>query len=123
MPIILDVKKTNEEVHRQVGKWLDDPEVYKFVGKLMPLISTVSMRYYCKGAQLRLAGFVDWRNSLLQMMIPDRQVAALIEIQQDTKLKTEQQRVDRFIAATETSRAMYYRIKTKLAVLKKRAAG
>ena len=73
------------------------------------------MRHYCKGSQLRRAGFSDWRNSLLQMIIPDRRVVNLIEVQHDPELHSEQQRVVRFIATTGASRATYFRIKAKLA--------
>lgn len=98
--IILHFCPAKEEVHRQVGLWLNDPEVYDFVGRLMPLVSALSMRHYCKGSQLRRAGLADWRSNLLQMMIPDRMTAFAIAVQHEPDLRSEQQRVDRFIAGT-----------------------
>jgi hypothetical protein len=59
--IILHFCPSNEEVHRKVGKWFDDSEVYDFLGRLLPVIPAVSMRHYCKGSQLRRAGFIDLR--------------------------------------------------------------
>ncbi|OQB82629.1 MAG: hypothetical protein BWX88_03842 [Planctomycetes bacterium ADurb.Bin126] len=113
--IILHFCPSNEEVHRKVGQWLDDPEVYDFVGRLLPMIPAVSMRHYCKGSQLRRAGFGDWRNSLLQMIIPDRRVACVVAMQHDPGIRSEQQRVARFVATTGASRATYFRIKARLA--------
>jgi len=113
--IILHFCPSNEEVHRKVGEWFDDPEVYAFLGKIMPIVPAVSMRHYCKGAQLRRAGLEDWCNSLLQMVIPDRRDACAIAVQHDRSLGSEQQRVARFTATTGASRATYFRIKAKLA--------
>lgn len=113
--IILHFCPSNEEVHRKVGQWLDDPEVYDFIGRLLPMIPAVSMRHYCKGSQLRRAGFGDWRNSQLQMIIPDRRVACVMAIQHDPESRSEQQRIARFVATTGASRATYFRIKAKLA--------
>jgi hypothetical protein len=113
--IILHFCPSNEEVHRKVRQWFDDPEVYDFLSRLLPVIPAVSMRHYCKGSQLRQAGFADWRNSLLQMIIPDRRVACVMAVQYDPESLSEQQRVASFVAATGASRATYFRIKAKLA--------
>lgn len=113
--IILHFCPPNEEVHRKVGQWFDDPEVYAFLGKIMPIVPSVSMRHYCKGAQLRRAGLADWRNSLLQMVIPDRRTACAIAVQHDPDLRSEGQRVARFKVTTGASRATYFRIKAKIA--------
>lgn len=113
--IILHFCPPNGEVHRKVGEWFDDREVYDFLGKLLPVVPAISMRHYCKGSQLRRAGLDDWRNSLLQMVIPDRRDACAIAVQHDPALSSEQERVARFIATTGASRATYYRIKAKLA--------
>lgn len=113
--IILHFCPDNDEVHRQVGQWLNDPDVYDFVGTLMPVVAAVSMRHYCKGSQLRRAGMENWRSHLLQMMLPDNRVACVIAVQNDPRLGSDQQRVVRFMAMTGASRATYYRIKAKLA--------
>lgn len=112
--IILHFCPPNEEVHRKVGQWFDDPEVYRFLGGLLPVVPAVSMRHYCKGSQLRRAGLTDWRDSLLHMIIPDRRAASVIAAQHDPELRSEQQRVARFMATTGASRATYFRIKAKL---------
>lgn len=112
--IILHFCPSNDEVHRKVGEWFDDSEVYNFVGKLVPLIPAVSMRHYRKGSQLRRAGLADWRTSLLQMTIPDRRIAAVISIQDDPDLESEHERAARFTSVTGASRATYFRIKARL---------
>jgi len=112
--IILHFNPSNHEVHRKVGTWIDDPEVYAFLGQIMPVVPTISMRHYCKGSQLRRAGLADWRISLLQMMIPDASNACVIAVQHDPCLRSEQERLEQFIASTKCSRATYFRIKSRL---------
>ncbi len=112
--IILHFCPPNAEVHRKVREWFDDAEVYDFLGRLMPLIPALSMRHYSKGSQLRRAGLADWRASLLQMVVPDSQVACLLAVQHDPVLHSEEDRVAKFIAATGASRATYFRLKAKL---------
>lgn len=112
--IILHFCPSNDEVHRQVRDWFDDAEVYDFLGRLMPLIPALSMRHYSKGSQLRRAGLADWRASLLQMVVPDSQVACLLAVQHDPVLHSEEDRVAKFTAATGASRATYFRLKSKL---------
>lgn len=112
--IILYFDPSNHEVHRRVGEWFTDTEVYDFIASHLDDIPAVSMRHYCKGSQLRQAGLQDWRTSLLQMMTPDPRVGCLIAIQQDAAFATEQDRIDRFMAMTGSSRSTYFRIKAKL---------
>jgi len=112
--IILHFCPTNHEVHRKVGEWFNDPDVYGFLGELVSLVPDMSMRHYCKGAQLRRAGLADWRQSLLQMTIPDQRIACVVAVQHDPELGSEQQRVARFTAVTGASRSTYFRIKGKL---------
>ena len=113
--IILHFTPSNEEIHRHVGEWFRDSEVYGLISKTMPAIATLSMRHYCKGAQLRRAGFPDWRSSLLQMVLPNPRLASIVALQHDPTLRTEEQRVERFTAMTGCSRATYFRLKATLA--------
>ena len=57
--IILYFNPSNAEIHRRVGEWFQDPEVYAFVARIMPFITSISMRHYCKGSQLRQARLPD----------------------------------------------------------------
>ena len=114
--IILWFNPNAEEVHRQTSEWFDDPEVYRFIASYLPHVPELSMRYYDKGKRLRKAGFVDWRKSVLQMMLGDRTVAVVAGLQMDPRLSSESQRVSQFIAETGLSRATYFRVKAKLPV-------
>jgi len=113
--IILHFDPPKLEVHRSVATWFDDTDVYDFVEQNLPWITELSMRHYCKGAQLRRAGLPDWRSSLLQMMLPDHRMASVVALQQDVSLATEQERIERFVSATGCSRATYFRLKAKVA--------
>lgn len=112
--IILHFDPPNHEVHRRVGEWFDDAEVYDYIAGILDAIPAVSMRHYCKGSQLRQAGLQDWRISLLQMVISDSRAGCLLALQQDLSIATEKERVDRFVAATGCSRATYFRMKARL---------
>jgi hypothetical protein len=114
--IILHFNPSNQEVHRKVAEWFDDPEVYQFLGQVLAVVPSMSMRHYCKGSRLRRAGLVDWRASLLQMVVPDSRDACVVAVQHDPRLCSEQQRVEQFVAATKCSRATYFRIKSRLCV-------
>jgi hypothetical protein len=115
--IILHFAPSNEEVHRQVGEWFDDSDVYSFIADWLQHIPTISMRHYDKGRRLRAAGFADWRESLLEMMVPDRRVSLMARLQWDAALDNESERVTRFCAQTGCSRPTYYRLKRLLPAL------
>jgi hypothetical protein len=115
--IVLHFDPPNAEVHRQVGRWFADPEVYAFVERVLPAAGPVSMRHYCKASQLRRAGLPHWRRDLLQMLLADPHLACVAAVQVETGLTSERERVDRFVAETGASRATYFRAKARLAGL------
>ncbi len=45
--IILHFDPPNSEVHRRVGEWFQDHEVYRFIARILPSIKVLSMRHYC----------------------------------------------------------------------------
>lgn len=114
--IILHFCPSNAEIHRDVGRWFDDADVYHFLGELLHLIPELSMRHYAKGSQLRRAGFTDWRQSLLQMIIADHRTVCVLYLQHDSAIESEQERATQFQRITGASRATYYRIKSTLAL-------
>jgi hypothetical protein len=113
--IILHFDPPKAEVHRRVAAWFDDREVYEFIERILPWITELSMRHYCKASQLRCAGMPDWRRSLLQMVLPDPRLACVVALQHDPALKSEQVRVEHFVDKTGCSRATYFRMKARLA--------
>lgn len=114
--IILWFNPSAAEIHRRTSDWFDDPEVYRFIGSYLPHVPQLSMRYYDKGKRLRGAGFVDWKKSLLQMMLSDRMVAIVAGLQLDPRLASENDRIVQFIAETGLSRATYYRFREQVPV-------
>lgn len=112
--IILHFDPDNAEVHRKVKEWFDDPVVFEFIAHYLSAVPHVSMRHYDKGRRLRRAGFEDWRQIVLQMMLPDRLTAIVAGLQVDPRFETDKERVRRFIEATGMSRPTYYRIKRGL---------
>ena len=114
--IILHFDPSNAEIHQRVREWFKDDEVYAFIGGIMSSITAISMRHYCKGSLLRRAGLRDWRNSLLQMVLPDSRLACVVALQGDEALRSEQERVNRFISLTGYSRATYFRAKAQLGI-------
>lgn len=112
--IILWFAPSPREIHRQTAAWFDDPEVYAFVGAYLPHIPQLSMRYYDKGKRLKTAGFLDWKKSLLQMMLPERTTAVVAGLQLDPRLTSDLQRVTQFVAETGLSRRTYFRLKKRL---------
>jgi len=112
--IIICFDPSNVEVHDKVAGWFDDQEVFDFIGRYLAYVPAISMRYYEKGRKLRRAGFADWQQSLLQMMLPDRDLAIVAGLQLDPELRTDRDRVERFIKETGHSRATYYRLKKQL---------
>ena len=115
--IILHFVPSNEEVHRQVGEWFDDREVYAFIAGWLEQVPMISMRHYDKGRRLRNAGFLDWRESLLEMMVPDRRISLMARLQWDAALENECDRVARFCEQTGCSRPTYFRLKRLLPTL------
>lgn len=116
--IILHFDPPNAEVHRRVGEWFQDSEIYTFIDGVLPLVTELSMRHYCKGSQLRRAGLPDWRNNLLQMVLPDQRTACVAALQYDPTFRSEEERVERFITLTGYARATYFRMKAQLASVK-----
>jgi hypothetical protein len=77
-----------------------------------------AMRHYGKGSQRRRAGFTDWRNRLLQTVLSNPPLACVVTLQHEPALRSEEERVDQFVAATGYSRATYFRMKARLVAAK-----
>ena len=112
--ITLWFNPSNEEIHRKTAEWFDEPEIYQFISGYLPHIRQLSMRYYEKAKRLRNAGFLNWKKSLLQMMLTDRTAAVVASLQLDPLLANDTQRIQQFTAETGLSRATYFRVKAKL---------
>jgi hypothetical protein len=91
--IILHFEPSKAEIHRWVGQWFQDHEVYHFIARIMPSIKTLSMRHYRKGSQLRRAGLIHWRKSLLQVVLPDQRLAWFLSLQYEPALNSEHEKI------------------------------
>lgn len=101
------------EIHRQVGAWFDDREVYEFIGSHLHLIIRPSMRLYVKGGQLRQAASSRWREDVLTMAGVDEKTRVIAELQTDLTLN-ENGRIEAFMARTSCARSTYFAAKRKM---------
>jgi len=111
--IIIDFAPSNATVHRYVGEWFEDREVYDLIGQVVETAPLLSMRHYIKGRSLRRAGLADWRQTVLQMVLGDPVLSAVARLQ-TVACDGESDRVERFTSMTGRSRATYFRMKKKL---------
>jgi len=113
--IWLNFLPTVHEVHKQVGTWFKDKEVYEHVGKHLRLVRTPSMRYYTKALELKKAPQDNWREIVLAMMnsAQDRKALELVSTLMEDD-RTEDEKIDIFERETGKSRATYFRYKKEL---------
>jgi hypothetical protein len=78
---ILDFAPSNATVHRYVGEWFEDREVYELIGGVVEAAPLLSMRHYMKGRALRRAGLTDWQQTVLQMVLGDPVLSAVARLQ------------------------------------------
>lgn len=100
------------EIHRRIGAadWLNDDEVFEFVGRHLHLITEPSMRYYVKASEMRRVGIADWQQNTLKMMGPHiERLAVLNRLIEDTTFGSEAERVAKFTEITGQSQATFYR--------------
>jgi hypothetical protein len=63
--IVVFCDHSNQEIHRYVGTWFKDEEIFKFVGQHLNEIGLHSIRYYTGSADLKSQG-LDWRAALVE---------------------------------------------------------
>jgi hypothetical protein len=100
------------EVHHRVREWIDDVEVYDFIGGHLALLSFASMRHYVNARELKLAG-MDWKDCLLRRLLPPKRYQ-VANLKLDGSFEKEEDRVHAFVVAEWSSRATYFRIAESL---------
>lgn len=110
--IILNFAPTNAAVHRHVGEWFDDREVYDLIGRMVTIAPAISMRHYIKGRSLKRASLADWQGTIMKMVLGDPVLSAVVALQAED-FDSESQRVERFTTLTGRSRSTYFRLKNK----------
>lgn len=105
------------EVHRRAGSWIEDEEIYDFIGERLGLLNgRLTLRDYMKAADDK-AGGLDWRRMLLddKGVTDEEFVFARLAAM---PFATEEERVREFVRLTGRSRATYFRRKRVLGVVK-----
>ena len=100
------------EVHRHAAAWFWDQEIFDFVGKHLGLINQPSLRIYHRASELKMAG-LPWQEVILSCCLTGKTLA-VAELKADPKFKTEEERVQAFIAAGHGCRATYFNHAQKL---------
>lgn len=120
--LVLFFEPSNEEVHRFVGEWFKDGEIYTFIGENLSEIPTLDIRYYTNSAKMKTQG-LDWKAALQETWTnepgdkPEEIVASLVN---NPEFDSEEARAECFECWMEEaglkggSRATYFRIKERL---------
>ncbi len=110
-----------EEVHRQVGTWFGDREIYDFCDDFLDMIpAPPTIRYYGKAAEMKALG-MDWRAALwatwTQQAEPkkdslEEQVAR--EVCADPAFPTRKDQCEEWMRRTGRSRPTFFRAVKRL---------
>lgn len=103
---VIRFEPTATEIHREVGDWFEDNEIYDWFGRHLPLVVSPSMRQYVRAAELKAAG-LDWRQMVLQEALPEK-TSLVAELRADDRLQSEAERVQEFIRRGGGCRATYF---------------
>jgi hypothetical protein len=103
---------TAAEVHRQVGQWFDDQEIYTWFAAHLHLIREPSMRHYVRAAELKRAG-LNWLQAVPCPQL-SRKTLLVAQLRADPRYPTEEARAQAFVAQGEGCRATYFNHARKL---------
>ena len=107
------------ELHRFVGKWFPDEEIYEFIGQHLDEIARHSIRYYVTAADLKRLG-LDWKAALLESWTNDPAHGNTSEklvkrLLADDSFKTDEDRIKAFKEhADGGSRRTWFNVKKRL---------
>src|SRR5262249_42963351 len=108
-------------IHRFVGKWFKDEEIFTFVGEHLAEIAQHSIRFYVHAANHKRLG-LDWKAALFESWTNDRKRGNAAEqlvqrLLADTTLKNDKGRIQAFQAHPDGgSRRTWFYHKKKLAL-------
>ena len=100
------------EVHRKVGEWFWDQDVYDFTGENIHLLPGLAMRHYVQAVELKEAG-MEWLDILHREGFAERTVLAA-KIKNDPQYRTEAQRIEAFKELGGGGRSTYFNHAKKL---------
>lgn len=100
---------TPEEVHKEVGRWFQDQEVYDYVWENRRLITKPNMRLYVKLLEQKRAGR-PWRKRGLEMLVGDTRLSKIAEVLASPEYKTNNQRRKAFEERGYGTRSTFYKL-------------
>lgn len=100
------------DVHKKVGEWFWDQEVFDFMGQNLHLLPGLSMRHYIQAAELKDAG-MDWLDILHREGFAEKTVLCA-KIKNDPQYTTEPQRIAAFKELGGGGRSTYFNHSKKL---------
>jgi hypothetical protein len=115
--VVLHFDPPNSEVHRAVGRWFWDQEVYDWFGRHASRLRPLDARWYVVAYQDKLAGR-DWRGIVLNAYALDKVACLVQDLEADPAHPTAEDKARRFaeLMAGEkgASRASYFRVRKRL---------
>ena len=101
------------EVHKRVGDWFWDQQIYDHIGARLHLFSEITARVYIKAWERRQAQG-DWAKMIEESYCHGKAKLLVQELEVDRQQETVERRVAEFIARTSLSRATYFNLKREL---------
>lgn len=106
-----------EEIHRFVGKWFEDKEIFQFIEHHLDQITRHSIRYYVTAKNVKRLG-LDWKKALLESWTqeseetdPQKVVELLLA---DPRYNSDKERIEAFTARSGRHRRQWYNLKKQV---------
>jgi hypothetical protein len=103
---VLLFEPTAAEVHRKVGTWFDDPEIYEWFAANLHRVREPSQRHYTRAKELKAAG-MDW-TAVLAEEAENRRARLVAELLASGTYETTAARVRAFVDQGGGSRATFF---------------
>jgi len=99
---------TVAEVHKYVGTWFDDSDVYEWVGRRIFLADEPNIRSYLAVKTLKNSGVKDWEKQVEAVVGINERLSLVLRLEFDKTL-TRDDRIAEFMKLTGKSKATYER--------------
>ena len=110
----VEFRPTIYEVHKYVGEWFTDEEVYDFVGENLPLIIDIDVRDYNQALKFKRHG-EDWKQMLRGRWTEDARLVPVLTILADPTLRSSgRRRVERYVQMTGNSRRTFMYLQAEI---------
>ena len=100
------------EVHRKVGTWFDDPEIYEWFSANLHRVREPSQRHYARARELKAAG-MDWTEVLAEEA-ENRRARLAAELLASTAYPSSAARVRAFVEQGGGCRATFFNYRRRL---------